>query len=93
MPYISPNLRLPLDKIVAAYRDLRKGYDVSAGEMNYLITRLVITWLPKTPAYYDYNAVLGVLEAVKLELYRRQLSSYEDLKMAENGDAYTGYGS
>jgi hypothetical protein len=57
--------------------------------MNYLITRLLLAWLPGIDtSYTSYNAVLGLLEAVKLEFYRRRLAPYEDQKMGHNGDAY-----
>ena len=42
----------------------------------------------KAPNYALYNAVIGVLECAKMELYRRQISPYEDRKIAENGDVY-----
>jgi hypothetical protein len=41
---------------------------------------------PKT--YTEYNALVGVLECVKQEFYRRAVSSYEDKKKEGNGDVY-----
>ncbi len=38
----------------------------------------------------DFNALIGVLESAKLELYRRMIAPYEDVKMKENGDCYAG---
>jgi len=32
--------------------------------------------------------VIGVLESVKMELYRRKIADYEDEKCEENGDVY-----
>ena len=58
------------------------------GHLNYLLTRLIVAWLPIRPCYADYNTVLGVLEAAKLELYRRMVADYEDSKCEENGDVY-----
>ena len=67
----------------------------TAGELNYAITTLVRDYLtrtpegaPKRPRYADYNEALGVLEAAKLELYRRMVAPYEDTKIAESGDVY-----
>jgi hypothetical protein len=40
----------------------------------------------KRVSYTNINAVIGVLECVKLELYRRLAASYEDKKVVENGD-------
>lgn len=37
--------------------------------------------------YIEYD-ILGALEGAKLELYRRKISPYEDIKIEENGDVY-----
>lgn len=88
MPYIKPIRRAllaePLDALCVRLRALYK--DERAGHLNYTITRLCLATLGRTPKYDDYNSVLGALEAAKLELYRRQVGPYEDLKIAENGD-------
>jgi hypothetical protein len=59
------------------------------GNLNYIITRICLYWLGKSPRYRDYNAVVGALECAKLELYRRQLAAYEDEKIAINGEVET----
>ena len=38
--------------------------------------------------YYHYNQLIGVLECAKLELYRRLVTPYEDIKITDNGDVY-----
>ena len=62
------------------------------GELNYLITREIVNYLGLrlgvVPRYSDYNEVVGVLESVKLEMYRRLVSTYEDSKIEENGDVF-----
>jgi len=58
--------------------------ELSAGELNYLITMILKHTYPK--GYADYNALVGVLESVKLELYRKVIAPYEDIKIKENGD-------
>ena len=80
MPYISKRQREILDN--------KQDEPCAAGELNYAITKLIQQYLPKPPRYDNYNEVLGVLEAVKLELYRRMVAPYEDTKIAENGDVY-----
>lgn len=92
MPYIVPSSRAPFDVLVSDFARVIDDFSVSEGHMNYLLTRLLVTWLGPVN-YTNLNAVLGVLEAVKLEFYHRKVRGYEDLKMAQNGDAYTGYGS
>lgn len=59
------------------------------GELNYVITRLVTDFVRRAGGNYAaFNAAIGVLECAKLEMYRRAVAPYEDLKIAENGDAY-----
>jgi hypothetical protein len=38
------------------------------------------------PSYTRGNELIGVMECVKQEFYRRRLGIYEDLKLKENGD-------
>ena len=61
------------------------------GTLNYIITRLCDYWCRDWQGesnYAKYNAVIGVLECVKQELYRRQIAPYEEVKCEENGDVY-----
>lgn len=62
----------------------------NAGELNYLLTEVVLEFLYRneTPRYQDMNDAIGALEGCKLELYRRLVSPYEDVKIKENGDVY-----
>ena len=61
----------------------------SPGELNYVITSVVKSYLDRKGIKYDtINEVVGVLECAKLELYRRISSPYEDTKIKENGDVY-----
>lgn len=62
----------------------------TAGQLNFLITTLLDTWLyEKGLNYGNLNTAIGVLEAVKLELYRRLAVPYEDWKLVANGDVYS----
>ena len=80
MPYIKQEERKNLDQHLAfAWQDL------SAGQMNYMITGLVKRWIGD-PSYTKIATMTGVLENVKQEMYRRLASPYEDAKIAENGD-------
>lgn len=96
MPYITPEQRELLDPaladLTAALTQARASGGVPAsgwdGALNYAITRLLheAYGLQDRPHYQDFNAAVGVLESVKLELYRRHAAPYEDAKIAENGD-------
>lgn len=93
MPYIKQNRRNKIDASIndligviksLDYKDLR---DLD-GDMNYTITKLIlgILDLVENPKYTKFNTSIGVLESVKLELYRRFVSEYEDEKIKENND-------
>ncbi len=56
------------------------------GELNFVLTEIILDYLPIAPTYADYNAIMGVLGCIQHELYRRIISLYEDIKIRENGD-------
>jgi len=58
------------------------------GELNYVITKLLIDYVGGEVSYQSINDVVGALEGAKLEFYRRVASPYEDKKILENGDVY-----
>ncbi|KKL48710.1 hypothetical protein LCGC14_2322800 [marine sediment metagenome] len=83
MPYIKSEQRIKLDR-------LTQGFDystLSEGELNYFFTRILTIWINPIN-YARYNSAVGVLESVKLELYRRRIAEYEDGKKEINGDVY-----
>jgi len=83
MPYISFELREVINEYLAGI-----GNNIStAGELNYCFTVLMKYYLKKNnKSYKTLNDCIGVLEAAKLEFYRREVSIYEDLKKDINGD-------
>ena len=58
----------------------------NVGQLNYAITNLLLATQPKT--YAHYNELVGLLECVKLEFYRRAVAAYEEQKILDNGDVY-----
>ena len=84
MPYITPHDRRKLVKILDECK--KQVPDCNAGDLNYLITSVMHLYLGDNTNYQRYNDALGVLEGVKLELYREKIAEYEDLKINENGD-------
>ena len=80
MPYILIGRRKELD-----VQTVGQVAPKNAGELNYCFTRILRTYL-RDRNYQRINDVLGSLEGAKLELYRRGVASYEDLKISENGD-------
>jgi hypothetical protein len=96
MPYITTSQRAALDPsltdLIKAFSQARTRGDIPAsavdGSVNYVVTRLLhaVYAVQTDPHYQDFNAAVGVLESVKLELYRRYVAPYENGKMADNGD-------
>jgi hypothetical protein len=84
MPYIEQAERRRIDPKVAKLE--KEIYGV--GELNYAITSILLKWLGPRSHYEDYNSVIGILESIKLELYRRAVAPYEDEKLVVNGDVY-----
>lgn len=84
MPYIDPVDRATVDKALDPFlNQLEEG---SAGECNYIITRLLHRFIEIDGKCYDtLNTAIGILEAAKLELYRTIAAPYENKKAQQNG--------
>lgn len=80
MPYI---LKIVRDR-------LKRGKPPSmkdVGELNYELTLKAIQFFnDHGRSYATYNSIVGAFECAKLELYRRMITPYENLKQLENGD-------
>jgi hypothetical protein len=86
MPYIAPENRPKFDAGLNLLKEeLRKG-GYEAGELNYVISCLLNDAFAANTRYAEANKLVGVMEAAKLEFYRRKVAPYEDLKITENGD-------
>jgi hypothetical protein len=79
MPYIEKQQRSLID-----FNSILPN---TAGQLNYKIHNILEEYVKANGvSYQTYNDMIGALEAAKLELYRRSVSNYEDLKIKENGD-------
>jgi hypothetical protein len=77
MPYIDKRRR---DLIV---------FPENCGELNYMITELVVVYLRHNGlSYQTCNDIVGALDNAKDEFRRRVQHKYEDKKIKENGDVY-----
>ena len=96
MPYIEKENRPLIDNKVDS---LIRKIGVGKGNLNYAITRLCHLYIKfyhkendmgdtiKQGLCYDVlNDIVGVLECVKQELYRKVAADYEDEKCDQNGD-------
>ena len=87
MPYIKEVEREKFNKVLQEIENIFARNTKNAGELNYLISsicKLIIKSYGEN--YNNYNEIIGVLESAKLELYRKQIASYEEKKIKENGD-------
>ena len=71
----------------------QRRLDISAGsapgtleELAYQLTCNVLDYLPAEPSFDDYSAVIGVLDLVKLEFYRRAVATQLDDQVRINSD-------
>jgi len=89
MPYIDDDLRNGVDKEIEALaesiRAANRNVSTLDGILNYTVCRL-LTLLYPDESYFNYNRQVGALECIKLELYRRRIAKYEEVKIASNGD-------
>mgnify|MGYP000005722049 CR=1 FL=1 len=87
MPYITAKARKKLDSEIDNLIEKLSRDVVVDGEVNYVITR-IIDALYGSGGYTIFNRAMGVIDCVAREFYRRKVASYEDKKIAENGDVY-----
>lgn len=88
-PYIEEERRKIFDHCI----DYLTEEAERVGELNYIITKLLFSYIQKCADadgidYSACNAMMGVLECVKQEFYRRVVIPYEDKKCKENGDVF-----
>jgi len=90
MPYVNKEIRTELDEALRALLSKLDCYapDKRDGILNYVITTLIDKGMGPGESYALYNRRIGVLECAKLELYRKKISKYEDIKCKANGDVY-----
>ena len=90
VPYIDPEKRTDLDPLIDRLTDeILKGESAWEGNLNYAISRLSNNIvLRRGKSYRLFNKLLGVMECVKQEVYRRLVAPYERYKMWNNGDVF-----
>lgn len=85
MPYIPYDAR---NELTDGFRTVGRPAE-APGELNFIIANIIDEYLDYRPqAYHYYNEVIGVLECLKLELYRRFVGPYEDKALSKNGEVF-----
>lgn len=85
MPYILQELRRYWKRFLVQLLAKING-TTSVGELNYIITMILLKARGKNPNYERYNALMGVLKCCGEEFYRMRIVPYEKQKIAENCD-------
>lgn len=86
MPYIKQEERKKFDWVIEnLVAFLNEKPEDAVGNLNYVFT-VVLKRLSKDLRYKKANELMGVLECVKQEYYRRVVAPYEDKKIEDNGD-------
>ncbi len=87
MPYIDQYKRPKFDKAIQESLKALSKDQFSVGDINYLFSSIIWkAWEKMGGGYTNANNLIGVLECIKLELYRRPISNYENEKIISNGD-------
>jgi len=82
MPYVKSAIKF----------ELTERYAENPGELNYLLTQLLLNYIEKQGLKYQtINDIMGALESCKNEFYRRVAVEYEENKKDTNGDVYPRY--
>ncbi len=85
MPYILKNERAGLDDIVEAAEF--EDNLIHVGHLNYVLTKIIMIFINRVGLNYDnFVGIIGVLQTMQLEIYRRIGAPYENIKIIENGD-------
>jgi len=90
MPYIDKDGRSFWDPQIKELADSIVAAKPEVGEMNYIITKLLVAWVKDKLKYVKICNVMGTLVCVMFEFYRRIAIPYENKKSDLNGDVYEG---
>ena len=87
MPYIKREERAQyqelLDELARKIPDDRMS---RPGHMNYIVSVLIEKVYGAQMRYADHNEVMGMLNGILMEFYRRKTAPYEDEKIEQEGD-------
>jgi hypothetical protein len=87
MPYIGRKDRQQYQELLKSLGEMvPKDRMLRPGHMNYIVSLLIEKVYGKELRYADHNEVVGVLNCIALEFYRRKTAPYEDKKIDEEGD-------
>ena len=87
MPYIKNESRGQYENLLTELAAIIPSDPMERpGHINYLVSKLLEKVYGKNMRYAHHNEVIGVLNCIMLEFYRRKTVPYEDEKIASEGD-------
>jgi hypothetical protein len=90
MPYIIWHDRLKydaaIDKLIDSLAGINHDHPPEPGDLNYCLSRIIWYLWEISPCYSTGAEIIGALECVKQEFYRRQVAPHEDEACRRNGD-------
>ena len=93
MPYITKDERTQYDDLIeqVTTKLLNKfpadnGRDFSEGDLNYIVSSITWKLFDVSPSYKRGNKLVGCLDCIKHEFFRRRLDGYESKAIEKNGD-------
>ena len=85
MPYVPEKIRLLYKDTIDNFENMH-AEKASAGEVTFLITALIHSWIKKQKwCYLTFCIAVGILVCCILELYRKVVAPYEDKKRMDCG--------
>lgn len=85
MPYTKQADRVVYVPLIKQAVYLLENSGNKTGDINFLFSSILTKMFKNEERYENANKLIGVLECIKLELYRKHIAGYEDLKEKENG--------
>lgn len=87
MPYIKRQSRAQYQNIISELGKLIPSDPMERpGHINYVVSLLIEKVYGKNLRYAHHNEVVGVLNCIVAEFYRRKTVPYEDEKIKSEGD-------
>ncbi len=87
MPYIKRESRQQYQAILSELAELiPTDPNERPGHFNYIVSLLIEKVYGKRMRYSQHNEVVGVLNCIAQEFYRRKTAPYEDEKIQTEGD-------
>ena len=88
MPYVEQARRPWYDGHVSNVSDALRAEDYPAGDVNYVLSRILYRWWEHKPRYITICLVVGTLVCVALEFYWKVARKYEDKECEDNGEVF-----